>query len=70
MQVGHATSKPVIAWWLDVKGVGESLQERFQVPKEQPPKLRKLVRKLDAIEGHQCADYEQLLETRTIGGAK
>jgi hypothetical protein len=53
MRVGHATSKPVIAWWLDVKGVGESLQERFQVPKEQPPKLRKLVRKLDPIEGNQ-----------------
>jgi hypothetical protein len=70
MQVGHAASKPVIAWWLDVEGVGESLQGRFQVPKELPPKLRKLIRKLDAIEGNQCADYEQSLEARTIGGVK
>jgi len=66
MQVGHATSEPVIACWLDLNGVGESLQERYQVPKELPPRLLKLVRKLDAIEGSQLRysrtppDYEHV----------
>jgi hypothetical protein len=42
MQVGgHTTSEPVIAWWLDVKRVGESLRERYQVPEELTPKLLK-----------------------------
>jgi hypothetical protein len=54
MQVGgYATSEPAIAWWLDVKGVGESLRERYQVPEKLTPKLLKLVSKLDAIEGYQ-----------------
>jgi hypothetical protein len=77
MQVGHA-SEPEIAWWLDVKGVGESLQERYKVPKELPPKLLKLVRKLDAaIEQNRLLrdsgippDYEQFLEARTIAVIK
>ena len=54
MQVGgHAISEPAIAWWLDVKGVGESLRERYQVPEKLTPKLLKLVSKLDAVEGKQ-----------------
>jgi hypothetical protein len=72
MQVGgHATNEPVIAWWLDAKGVGESLRERYQVPEKLTPKLLKLVSKLDAIEGNQLSrysgsrrDYEQWLEAR------
>ena len=71
MQVGHATSEPVIAWWLDVKGVGESLRERYKVPKELP------VRELETIEGNQLLgssgmppDYEQMLEARIIAGVK
>ena len=47
MQLEHATSKPVIAWWLDADRVGQSLRERYEVPKELPPKLAWLVRKLD-----------------------
>src|SRR5947207_9435688 len=47
MQLGHATSEPVIAWWLDADRVGQSLRERYEVPKELPPKLTWLVRKLD-----------------------
>ena len=31
--------------------IGHCLRERYQVPKELPPKLLALVRKLDAIEG-------------------
>ena len=77
MQVGHATSEPVIAWWLDVKGVGESLRERYKVPKELPPKLLEVARELDAIEGNQLLgssgmppDYEQMLEARIVVGVK
>jgi hypothetical protein len=77
MQVGHATSEPVIAWWLDVKGVGESLRERYQVPEELPPKLLKLITKLDTIEGSQLprcagklAHTGQLIEARTVAGIK
>jgi hypothetical protein len=72
---GHVTSEPVIAWWLDVKGVGESLRERYQVPVKLTPNLLKLIRKLDAIEGNQLnsrsrRDYQQWLQARTIGGIK
>jgi hypothetical protein len=77
MQVGHATSEPIIAWWLDAERVGQSLRERYQVPEELPPKLLKLVRKLDAIEGNQLLhssrtppDYEQMLEARIVAGVK
>jgi hypothetical protein len=61
MQVGHATGEPVIAWRLDVKGVGDSLRERYQVPEQLPPKLLKLITKLDAIEG-KLPDTGQLIE--------
>ena len=78
MQVGgHATSEPVIAWWIHVKGVGESLRERYQVPEKLTPKLLKLVSKLDATEGSRLLrysrsrrDYEQWLEARTVAGVK
>ena len=78
MQVGqHATIERVIAWWLDIKGVGESLRDRYEVPKELSPKLLKLVRKLDAIEENQLfraagtrSDREQMVEARTVGGIK
>jgi hypothetical protein len=56
-QVGHAKGEPLIPWWLDVKGVGESLRERYQVPEELPPKLLKLINKLDEIEGNQLLRY-------------
>ena len=70
MQVGqHATIERLIAWWLDIKGVGESLRDRYEVPKELPPNLLKLVRKLDAIEENQLF-REQMVEARTVGGIK
>ena len=66
MQVGHAPNEQrAIAWWLDLKGVGESLRERYEVPQELPPKLLKLVTKLDAIEG-----IKRMVEARTIVGIK
>jgi hypothetical protein len=77
MQLGNARSESVIAWWLNVKEVGESLRERYQVPEELPPKILQGVRRLDAVEGNQSLrdsgtrpDYEQWLEARTVAGVK
>jgi hypothetical protein len=77
MHVGNARSESVIAWWLSVKGVGESLRERYQVPEELPPKILQVVKRLDAVEGNQSfrdsgtrPDYEQWLEARTVAGVK
>ena len=78
MQRGQALSEPpVIAWWLDVKGVGESLRERCQVPEKLPSKLQKLFGKLDGIEGNRLrrqsaipSDHERMVEALTIGGTK
>jgi len=54
---------------------GSGLEESYQVPEVLPPKLLKLVRKLDAIEGNQMwrssgTDHEQMVEARTIAGIK
>src|SRR5215472_11068578 len=40
-----------LAWWYVMARIGQDLRERYQIPKELPPKLLALVRKLDAIEG-------------------
>ena len=40
-----------VTWWWTRKRIGESLQERYPVPKELPPRLLKLVMKLDTAEG-------------------
>jgi hypothetical protein len=47
----HAQFEPV-AWWWTRNKIGEHLRGRYEVPKELPPKLLTLVRKLDAIEGN------------------
>ena len=36
-----------VAWWWARRQIGRDLQERYQVPKELPPKLLTLVRRLD-----------------------
>ena len=40
------------AWWLTREQLGLCLRERYRVPKELPPRLLKLVRKLQAVEGN------------------
>jgi hypothetical protein len=35
------------AWWRTRNKIAQDLRERYEVPKELPPKLRALVRKLD-----------------------
>ncbi len=41
------------AWWWTRNEIGRKLRELYEVPKELPPKLLALVRKLDAVEGNQ-----------------
>jgi hypothetical protein len=36
-----------VAWWWTRNQIGRDLIERYEVPKELPPKLLSLVRKLD-----------------------
>jgi hypothetical protein len=38
--------------WLTREQIGLCLRERYRVPKELPPRLLKLVRKLQAVEGN------------------
>ena len=56
--------KPVIPWWLAIEEVGRSLRECYELPKELPPKLRRLVRKLveslDAVEGNYLLRYSRM----------
>jgi hypothetical protein len=40
-----------LTWWFTREEIGRGLRERYQVPKELPPKLLALVRKLAAVEG-------------------
>ncbi len=64
-----------VAWWWTRRQIGQDLRERYEVPKDLPPKLQKLVMKVDAIEGNQLLSYsetpsdrEQMVEARTIAG--
>ena len=49
MLTAQAQFKPVIPWWLAIEEVGQSLRECYELPKELPPKLRRLVRNLDLL---------------------
>jgi hypothetical protein len=62
--------------WLSVRErIGQGLRDRYEVPKELPPKLQTLVLKVDTIEGNQLLGYsgtrrEQMIDARRIGGIK
>jgi hypothetical protein len=43
---GHSFVQGLI-WWFVMGRIGEGLRERYEVPKELPPKLQTLVRKID-----------------------
>jgi hypothetical protein len=36
-----------LIWWFVMGRIGQDLREQYEVPKELPPKLLKLVRRLD-----------------------
>jgi hypothetical protein len=40
------------AWWWTRNEIGQGLRKLYEVPKELPPKLLALVRKLDAVESN------------------
>ena len=46
MATQSAQFEPV-AWWWTRKQIGRDLRERYDVPKDLPPELLRLVRKLD-----------------------
>jgi hypothetical protein len=56
-----------LTWWFVRDEIGRGLRERYQLPKELPPKLLALVRKLDAIEGNYLLRYAPPLERRSVG---
>jgi len=51
MATQSAQFEPV-AWWWTRNQIGRELRELHAVPKELPPKLLALVRKLDAVESN------------------
>jgi hypothetical protein len=52
MATNSAAYEP-FAWWLIREQIGLCLRERYRVPKDLPPRLLKLVRKFQAVEGNQ-----------------
>jgi hypothetical protein len=50
-----------VAWWWTRNRIGQALRELYEVPKELPPKLLTLVRKLDAVEGNQLSPRSRTL---------
>jgi hypothetical protein len=51
MATQSAQFEPV-AWWWTRDRIGRDLRDLYEIPKELPPKLFALVRKLDAIESN------------------
>ena len=51
-----------VAWWWTRHEIGHDLRERYDVPKDLPPKLLALVSKLDAIEGNYLSRYAPSVE--------
>ena len=49
MATQSARFEPV-AWWWTRNQIGRDLRERYDVPKDLPPELLTLVRKLTAVE--------------------
>ena len=48
-----------VAWWWTRCEIGRSLRKCYEVPKELPPELLALVRKLDAGEDNLRADSDE-----------
>jgi hypothetical protein len=50
-----------LTWWFIREEIGRGIRELYEVPKELPPKLLALVRKLDAIESNQSSPHSRTL---------
>jgi hypothetical protein len=55
-----------LIWVFVMARIGQGLRERFQFPKELPPVLLSLIRKLDAHEGDYLLRYAPPLERRGV----
>jgi hypothetical protein len=51
MATQYAVQYEAFAWSLTKEAIGQALRERYAVPKELPPRLLALVKKLSTIEG-------------------
>jgi hypothetical protein len=50
-----------LTWSLIREEIGRGIRELYEVPKEPPPKLLTLVRKLDAVESNQSSPHSRTL---------
>jgi hypothetical protein len=55
-----------LIWLFVMARIGQGLRDRFQFPKELPPILLSLIRKLDALEGNCLLRYAPPLERRSV----
>jgi hypothetical protein len=55
-------------WWFIREEIGRGIRELYGVPKELPPKLLALVRKLDAVESNQSRSRTLLEKLDAIEG--
>jgi hypothetical protein len=60
MATQSAQYEPV-AWWWTQNQIGRDLRELYEVPKELPPKLLTLVRKLDVVADNQLSPRSRAL---------
>ena len=60
MATQSAQFEPVAWWWARNK-IGRDLRELYEVPKELPPKLLTLVRKLDVVADNQLSPRSRAL---------
>jgi hypothetical protein len=50
-----------LTWWFTREEIGRGLRELYEVPKELPPKLLPLVRKLDVVADNQLSPRSRAL---------
>jgi hypothetical protein len=57
-----------LTWWFIRDEIGLGLRARYQVPKDLPPKLLALVRRLDAVKDNQFAKRSLIGKLDAIEG--
>jgi hypothetical protein len=57
-----------LTWWVIREGIGQDLRKLYEVPKELPPKVLALVRKLAAVESNQSRSRTLLEKLDAIEG--
>jgi hypothetical protein len=57
-----------LTWWFIREEIGRGIRELYEVPKELPPKVLALIRKLDAVESNQSRSRTLLEKLDTFEG--